>query len=144
MTPSSWGEPRTGLPAARVGGTEAAGGGAADISILIADDHEVVREGLVAMINRQPGMHVVAQAGNGAQAAALWTQHRPDITLVDLRMPELDGRAFYALLRQHSPALGARVIFLTGVSDEAEHQALAATTSRAVEVGRNQNGRLPG
>jgi two-component system NarL family response regulator len=84
---------------------------ASDISVLIADDHEVVREGLVAMINRQPGMRVVAQAGNGAQAAALWAEHRPDITLVDLRMPELDGVGVITKVRALSPK--ARVIILT-------------------------------
>ena len=84
---------------------------ATEISILIADDHEVVREGLVAMINRQPGMRVVAQAGNGAQAAALWAEHRPDITLVDLRMPELDGVGVISQVRAINPK--ARVIILT-------------------------------
>jgi two-component system NarL family response regulator len=82
-----------------------------DISILIADDHEVVREGLVAMINRQPGMRVVGQAGNGAEAVELWNTHRPDITLVDLRMPELDGVGVIAGVRAINPK--ARVIILT-------------------------------
>ena len=93
MTTSRWGEPGTRLAPARLAEAEAAGGAADDISILIADDHEVVREGLVAMIDRQPGMRVVAQAGDGAQAAALWSQHRPDITLVDLRMPSSTASA---------------------------------------------------
>jgi two-component system, NarL family, response regulator len=81
------------------------------ITILIADDHEVVREGLVAMINRQPGMQVVAQASDGAQATALWREHRPDITLVDLRMPELDGVGVITQIRTVNPR--ARVIILT-------------------------------
>lgn len=81
------------------------------ISILIADDHEVVREGLVAMLNRQPGMKVVAQASNGAEAAALWLEHRPDIALVDLRMPELDGVGVITQVRAVNPR--ARVIILT-------------------------------
>jgi DNA-binding NarL/FixJ family response regulator len=84
---------------------------AAVISILIADDHEVVREGLVAMINRQPGMRVVAQANNGTEATALWTRHRPDITLVDLRMPEIDGVGVIVAVRAINPR--ARVIILT-------------------------------
>lgn len=82
-----------------------------DISILIADDHEVVREGLVAMIDRQPGMRVVAQAVDGAEAAALWRRHRPDITLVDLRMPALDGVGVITEVRGINPR--ARVIILT-------------------------------
>jgi two-component system NarL family response regulator len=86
-------------------------GTGADISILIADDHEVVREGLVAMIDRQPGMRVVAQAADGAEAAALWRRHRPDITLVDLRMPALDGVGVITEVRAVNPR--ARVIILT-------------------------------
>ena len=86
-------------------------GAVADISILIADDHEVVREGLVAMIDRQPGMRVVAQAANGVEAAALWNRFRPDITLVDLRMPELDGVGVISEVRAVNPR--ARVIILT-------------------------------
>ena len=84
---------------------------AAKHRILIADDHAVVREGLVAMIDRQPGMRVVAQAGDGAEAAALWSQHRPDITLVDLRMPALDGVGVITQVRAINPR--ARVIILT-------------------------------
>jgi two-component system, NarL family, response regulator len=108
---ASWSRPGTTLAAARLAEGEAAAGRSSDISILIADDHEVVREGLVAMIDRQPGMRVVAQAGDGVQAAALWNQHRPDITLVDLRMPGLDGVGVITQLRAVNPR--ARVIILT-------------------------------
>ena len=108
---SSWSRPGTTLAAARLAEGEAAAGRSDTISILIADDHEVVREGLVAMIDRQPGMRVVAQAGDGVQAAALWNQHRPDITLVDLRMPGLDGVGVITQLRAVNPR--ARVIILT-------------------------------
>ena len=61
------------------------------IRILIADDHSVVREGLVSLIKRKSDMVVVAEASNGREAVDLWKEHRPDITLLDLRMPELDG-----------------------------------------------------
>jgi len=94
-----------------LGATGLAGEANRDISVLIADDHEVVREGLVAMIDRQPGMRVVAQAANGVEAAALWNRHRPDITLVDLRMPELDGVGVISEVRAINPR--ARVIILT-------------------------------
>ena len=94
-----------------LGATGFAGEANRDISVLIADDHEVVREGLVAMIDRQPGMRVVAQAANGVEAAALWNRHRPDITLVDLRMPELDGVGVISEVRAINPR--ARVIILT-------------------------------
>src|SRR4051812_24518227 len=61
------------------------------ISVLLADDHSVVLEGLGAIIGRQPDMLVVAEAANGRNAVELWKKYRPDVTLLDLRMPVLDG-----------------------------------------------------
>ena len=61
------------------------------IAVLIADDHSVVREGLASLIARKPDMTVVGEASNGREAVDLWKQCRPDVTLLDLRMPELDG-----------------------------------------------------
>jgi DNA-binding NarL/FixJ family response regulator len=61
------------------------------IRILIADDHSVVREGLASLVKRKSDMTVVAEASNGREAVELWKQHRPDVILLDLRMPELDG-----------------------------------------------------
>src|SRR5580704_15010767 len=61
------------------------------IRIMIADDHAVILEGLVAIINRQADMAVVAQASNGQEAVEQWGKHHPDVTLLDLRMPKLDG-----------------------------------------------------
>ncbi|BAT53141.1 two component LuxR family transcriptional regulator [Nostoc sp. NIES-3756] len=61
------------------------------IRILIVDDHPVVRQGLAAMINRESDMVVVAQVCNGREAVAAFSQYQPDVTLMDLRMPEMDG-----------------------------------------------------
>src|ERR1700745_3192025 len=61
------------------------------IAVLIADDHSVVREGLASLIGRKEDMTVLAEAGNGREAVELWKRHRPDVALLDLRMPELDG-----------------------------------------------------
>ena len=93
-------------------------------SILVIDDEPSIVRGLTRLLHRDG--YRVATARNGRDALAQLQGQCYDVILSDLRMPELDGRAFYALLRQHSPALGARVIFLTGVSDEAENQAFLA------------------
>ena len=61
------------------------------IGVLIVDDHSVVREGLASLIGRKADMTVLGEASNGREAVELWKQHRPDVTLLDLRMPELDG-----------------------------------------------------
>src|SRR3954469_15810918 len=81
------------------------------IRVLIADDHVVVRAGLVAMIGKWSGMTVVAEAADGREAVDLWKTHIPDVTLLDLRMPVLDGAGAIAQIRQEDPA--ARIIILT-------------------------------
>lgn len=81
------------------------------VRVLIADDHVTVLEGLTAMIGRQPDMEVVAEAANGHQAFEQWQQHRPDIGLIDLRMPVLDGVQAIGHIRQMDA--DARVIVLT-------------------------------
>lgn len=81
------------------------------IRILIADDHAIVREGVAAIISRQSDMTVVAEASDGAQAVEFWRQTRPDIALLDLRMPKLDGVGVTEALRAGDPS--ARVIVLT-------------------------------
>lgn len=81
------------------------------IRILIADDHVTVREGLAAMIGRQGDMQVVAEADNGQEAVELWAKHRPDVTLLDLRMPMLDGVSAIREIRRQLNS--ARIIVLT-------------------------------
>lgn len=86
------------------------------IRILIADDHDVVREGLAAIINRQPDMVVVAAASNGREAIELFQAHGPEIILLDLRMPVLDGLGALNAIREADPA--ARIIMLTTFDDD--------------------------
>jgi two-component system NarL family response regulator len=81
------------------------------IRILIADDHPVVRDGLAGVIEEQTDMAVVGQAGTGPEALTLYGEHRPDVTLMDLRMPGMNGVETIAAIRRQSP--GARAIILT-------------------------------
>ena len=81
------------------------------IRVLIADDHITVLEGLAAIISRQPDMEVVAEASNGRQVIELWQQVRPDIALIDIRMPVLDGVAAIEEIRRNDAS--ARLIVLT-------------------------------
>lgn len=95
------------------------------IRILIADDHSVVREGLVSLIKRKSDMVVVAEASNGREAVDLWKKHRPDITLLDLRMPELDGVGAIKEIRELDET--AHVIVLTTFDgDEDIYRAIKA------------------
>lgn len=83
----------------------------ASIRILIADDHPVVRQGLAASLNRVPDMAVVCEASNGKEAVELFAIHVPDVALLDLRMPQMDGvEAIGAICEQFS---NARIIILT-------------------------------
>jgi len=81
------------------------------IRVLIADDHVTVREGLAAMIGRQPDMMIVGEAANGRECVDLWLTARPDVTLLDLRMPILDGVGAIEEIRGQDAA--ARIVVLT-------------------------------
>jgi DNA-binding NarL/FixJ family response regulator len=96
------------------------------IRVLIADDHGVVREGLVSMIRRNKAdMTVVGEAGTGREAVELWNEHRPDVTLLDLRMPELDG--VDVIKEIHAIDEKARIIVLTTFDgDEDIYRAIQA------------------
>ncbi len=93
-----------------------------NIRILVADDHYVVRMGVIAIINDEPDMEVVAEAGNGIQAIELFKKHKPDLALLDLRMPLKSG--VHAAKEIKSQA-AARIIMLTAFDgDEDIFQAL--------------------
>ena len=87
------------------------------IRILIADDHPVVRDGLAAMLGTQPDFEVVATAANGQEAVRLAAELGPDVVLLDLEMPELDGVEALARLRAASPAVRA-LVFTAFDTDE--------------------------
>ncbi|MER5912039.1 response regulator transcription factor [Streptomyces sp. NPDC001982] len=96
------------------------------IRIVLADDHPVVREGLRAMLSAEPDLEVVADATSGPRAEALAAELRPDIVLMDLRMPDGDG--VDSIVRMNEAGLPCRVIVLT--TYETDRDIL-----RAVEAG---------
>ena len=101
------------------------GSGRSKIRLLIADDHALIREGLAATIGRQRDMLVVSQAANGREAVELWKDRRPDVALVDLRMPEGNGVTVIQQIRDLDPL--ARIIIQTTYdTDEEIYQAIKA------------------
>jgi DNA-binding NarL/FixJ family response regulator len=99
----------------------------AAIRVLVADDQRVVREGLVLLLELLGGIEVVGAAADGEQAMALAADLRPDVVLMDLRMPRLDGVAATRRLRERDP--GVRVIALTTYDDE--HSVMEAVRAGA-------------
>jgi DNA-binding NarL/FixJ family response regulator len=87
------------------------------ISVLIVDDHPVVRRGLRVLLEVQDGIEVVGEAGDGATALALAAEHAPDVILLDLKLPGMDGIAVLGELRARASA--ARVLVLTSATEPA-------------------------
>jgi DNA-binding NarL/FixJ family response regulator len=96
------------------------------IRILVTDDHPVVQEGVDALVRRQPDMRIVAQATNGREGIEQFRAHRPDVTLMDLRMPEMSGLDALIALRSEFPE--ARIIVLTTYTKDAQ-------VKRAIKAG---------
>jgi len=81
------------------------------IRVILADDHPVVRDGLAAIVNQQADMEVVAEAGDGAEAIALYEKHLPDVLVLDLRMPRYDGVTVVQHVLDRHPK--ARILIMT-------------------------------
>src|ERR1700722_18099800 len=86
------------------------------IRVLTVDDHPLMMAGIAGEINAQPDMRVVAEATDGAQAIACFTEHRPDVTLMDIRMPNVSGLDAVSAIRREFPA--ARIVILTTVGGD--------------------------
>jgi DNA-binding NarL/FixJ family response regulator len=95
------------------------------IRVLVVEDHNVVRQGLVALLNVASDLEVVGEAADGEQAIAQFRKHHPDITLIDLRLPKLGGVDAISMIRKETPQ--ARFIVLTTYDgDEDIYRALKA------------------
>ncbi len=89
---------------------------AARVRLLIADDHPMMLSGIMAMIAAEPDMTVVAQAETGAAAIQAFREHRPDVTLLDLNLPDLDGIAVIGRIRAEFP--DARIVVVTSYAGD--------------------------
>ena len=98
------------------------------MKVLIADDQRVVREGLATIVGSLDGVEVVGLAGDGKEAVALTASHQPDVVLMDLRMPVMDGAAATAEIRAHHQATSV-VVLTTYADDESIIAALSAGAS---------------
>ena len=95
------------------------------IRLLIVDDHRLLRKGIARLIDLEPGMTVVAEAGNGEEAVEQFRRYTPDVTLMDLELPRMDGVESITAIRREHP--DARIIALTMYQgDEDIHRAVQA------------------
>src|SRR5438876_229090 len=108
------------------------------IRVMVVDDHPVVRFGISAIISTQPDMAVVAQATTGREAVELYRKHRPDVTLMDLRLPEMSGVEAIRAIREHYPDSGI-IVLTTYQGDEDIHRALTAGAQAYLLKGMSQD-----
>src|ERR1700751_3982206 len=88
------------------------------IRILVVDDHPVVRQGVAGLVGGEPDMSIVGQAANGREAIQQFRVHRPDIVLMDLQMPEMNGLDALMAIRDEAPE--ARIVVLTTYTGDAQ------------------------
>lgn len=95
------------------------------IKVMVVDDHPLMRVGVSSIVNARPNMIVVAQTGSGEDAVELFAQHKPDVTLMDLRLPGMSGVDAIQAIRSRWPA-AKFVVLTTYEGDEDIHRALEA------------------
>jgi CheY-like chemotaxis protein len=101
----------------------------ARIRVLCVDDHPLLREGIGTVINNQPDMQLVGEASNAPEAMEQFRKHRPDVTLMDLRLPGMSGIDIMIAIRTEFPE--ARIIILTTFEGDVEIQRALAAGARA-------------
>lgn len=99
------------------------------IRVLSVDDHLLLREGIAAIINHQSDMVLVSQASGGREAIQLYREHRPDVTLMDLRMPDLSGIDALLAIRAEFPE--ARIVILTTYESDVDTRLALEAGARA-------------
>lgn len=99
------------------------------IRVLTVDDHPLLREGIAALVNAEPDMKLVAEASNGLEAVEKFRLNRPDVTLMDIQMPGLNGVEAISRIQAEFP--GARIIVLTTYSGDAQVTAALRAGARA-------------
>ncbi|MEP7309066.1 MAG: response regulator transcription factor [Acidobacteriota bacterium] len=98
---------------------------ASPLRLMIVDDHRLLRKGIARLLDLEPGMTVIAEAGNGEEAVEQFRRHTPDVTLMDLELPRMDGIEAITVIRREYP--NARMIALTMYQgDEDIHRAVQA------------------
>jgi len=100
----------------------------ARVKVLLADDHPIYREGLARAIKERAELNLVAEAGNGREALALIREHRPDVAVLDVRMPDLDGPQVMRTLRREE--LDVAVLFLSAGADGGTSYGVVADGAR--------------
>jgi two-component system, NarL family, response regulator NreC len=110
------------------------------ITVFLADDHETVREGLRLLVNAQPDMRVIAEAGDGAMAVQRARVARPQVIVIDLAMPEMNGLAATKVLRESLP--GSAIITLTRHGDRAYAQQLFAAGAHGYVLKQSSSSEL--
>ncbi|MBV9770961.1 MAG: response regulator transcription factor [Bryobacterales bacterium] len=111
------------------------------IRILTVDDHTLLRKGVASLINAEPDMKLVAEASNGREAIAEFKKHQPDVTLMDLQMPEMSGIECIIAIRSDFP--NARVIVLTTYPGDAQVVRALRAGARAYLLKGQVNRDLP-
>src|SRR5712692_10494303 len=100
----------------------------ASIRVLSVDDHPLLRQGIAAIINSRPDMLLVAEASSGSEGIQKFREHQPDVTLMDLRLPDMSGIDTMIAIRTEFP--GARIIMLTTFEGDVEVQRALAAGAR--------------